>query len=102
MTNSSDIGDDFPGPYAVFEVEYVQHDHPIFIPEVRRVADGATGTLVAATGGYELQDVQRPDETITPDVMPTLVAGHDLTPSRVFDSQGSGTYRLGQVVNVLD
>jgi hypothetical protein len=95
-----DTNQDFPGPYAVFEGEYIRHDHPDIIAQVRAIEDGVTGTLVSSPdGGYDLQDAQRPPGVPGANVLPDLVVCADI--SRVFDWDGSH-YTLGQIVGIQD
>ena len=93
--------DELLGPYAVFEVEYLKRPGgPIpIVAEVRRVPNAASGTLVRnESGTYNLQDISRPEPG--PDVLPTLVASEDI--HRVFQSDGSDEFVIGQVVVVVD
>lgn len=93
---------DHPSPIEAFEVEYVKHDHPILVPEVRRVSDGITVDLTSAEGGYEATNVRRPNGVPGSTALPGHLFSDSIFPSRVLDSDGSSRYRLGQVVNLVD
>ena len=91
-----------PSPIEAFEVEYVTHDHPILVPEVRRVSDGVTVDLTTVEGGYEATNARRPSGVLGSMVLPTHLFSDAIFPSRVLDSDGGSKYRLGQVVNLVD
>ena len=98
---SEPVVTELPSPIEAFEVSYVVHDHPILIPEVRRVIDGVIVDLTAVEGGYEATNARRPNGAIGTAVLPDLLVSEAIFPTRVLQSDGGSRYTIGQLVNLV-
>lgn len=88
-----------PAEIEACEVEYVEHERPILVPQIQKVVDGRVATLVSKDDGYEIQNVRRPSGNAGTDDLPTLLYS-DSVPGHVLESDGGSNFTQGQVVDI--